>query len=78
MKTCTRCRSNLSISNFYPNHRSTDKLSSVCKSCQLELSAINYQKTKSDPHLYRRLRLKNSVAQSEYYQRKKLKNEHSL
>lgn len=72
MKTCTRCRSESSANNFYTNHRAVDKLASVCKSCQLELSSINYQKTKSDPILYRRLRLKNSVAQSEYYQRKKL------
>jgi hypothetical protein len=46
MKTCTRCKEEKELSDFYKNKNTKDGLTQSCKDCQLEQKKVYHQKNK--------------------------------
>lgn len=72
-KICSNCKQSLDRDNFYSNRKTSDGLDNNCKICRSEYTSRQYDKTKSNPDLYFKLKLQNSISKKKYYQLNKQK-----
>jgi len=57
-KSCSQCKQDLKVKDFYPNNRNSDGLGGVCKSCIAENARKRHYGI--DPQEYARLLIKQS------------------
>jgi len=78
MKTCTKCGQDKNKNEFYSSKISSDKLTPQCRKCQNLSTKLNYEKVKSDPKLYFKLKLQNGESKRRCSNRRKQETMHSV
>ena len=78
MKVCTKCKKELSEEMFYFSKIASDNKVPHCKSCHNLLTKLNYEKVKSDPKLYFKLKLQNGESKRRCSNRRKQEAMHSM
>lgn len=78
MKTCTKCGQDKNTNEFYSSKIASDKLTPHCKLCNNKMTKLNYEKVKSDPKLYFKLKLQNGESKRRCSNRRKQETMHSV